>query len=621
MPIPHAPDPRGSPLADADGVDADPAALRFAGFEFDLRRSELRDGGGALIRLRPKAEILLRHFLFQPGRLLGRDELIAAVWPAVVVTDDSLVQCVGELRAALGDQAQRLICTIPRRGYRFDAPVQRVAAAAPAAAGVPLDPTQTPEQAPEQTSGQGPAQAAESAPAPAPAPIPGKVPASTHVRPRTAIVAGALTALMLLAAAVAWRWHTPPATLHIDAEVAARHVVGVTPFLAPPDDDGLRSIAAQTTEDIAAQIATRMGMRSFGPSVAPGDGSSSGAQQQGLSKATYVVSGRVAHAPDVEGGTAIDVTIVSVADGTLIAAERFVTGGSSTALLRSDIGAQVANLLRGRMADVDHALASRSGHVLDAVDLTLLGWWEIDQRRGADGLRLARSHFEQALHEDPESAMALTGLGAALLTARTTRMPLTQAEIAESERVIEHALVVAPNDATASLLWASLQLVNGRADLALPAIEKANRLAPSYANGYLLQAQALLMLGRPEAAHGPALRAAHFATLARDAGRVSAAYATAAEAMLMRGEVTQAHDLAQRAVAERPSNPTAHAVLAATNALAGRDADAAAEMAVYRKLAPRATLANYDEFRRSREPAYLTQRARLFDGLSKAGLQ
>jgi DNA-binding winged helix-turn-helix (wHTH) protein len=73
------------------------------------------------IVLRPKSFELLRYLASNPGRLLSKDELLAAVWPNVVVTEDSLVQCVGELRRALLDDDQRLIRTMPRRGYRFDA--------------------------------------------------------------------------------------------------------------------------------------------------------------------------------------------------------------------------------------------------------------------------------------------------------------------------------------------------------------------------------------------------------------------------------------------------------------------------------------------------------------------
>ena len=65
-------------------------------------------------------------WLAHPGRVVGKNELLAAVWPGVVVNDESLSQCVRELRGALGDDEQVLIKTVPRRGYLFDVPVEAV---------------------------------------------------------------------------------------------------------------------------------------------------------------------------------------------------------------------------------------------------------------------------------------------------------------------------------------------------------------------------------------------------------------------------------------------------------------------------------------------------------------
>ena len=192
--------------------------------------------------------------------------------------------------------------------------------------------------------------------------------------------------------------------------------------------------------------------------------------------------------------------------------------------------------------------------------------------------------------------------------------------MATAERVVEQAVRLAPNDATASLEWGAIQLLKGRADLALPAFEKANRLAPSFANAHLLLARAFLLLGRTEDVPTEADRAVKLALLSQDAARVSDAYVVAAEAALMRGEDVRAYELAQRAAAELPSNVSAHAVLAAIDALRGRGEQAATEMATYRRLVPKATVASYDEYRPSTFPAFLAQRARLYEGLRKAGL-
>lgn len=88
---------------------------------YDLGRSELADGQGRVLHLRPQAARVLEHLLERSGRLVTRDELMGAVWPGVVVTDDSLVQCIGEIRRALGADGHQLLKTVPRRGYLLDA--------------------------------------------------------------------------------------------------------------------------------------------------------------------------------------------------------------------------------------------------------------------------------------------------------------------------------------------------------------------------------------------------------------------------------------------------------------------------------------------------------------------
>jgi adenylate cyclase len=62
--------------------------------------------------------------------LVTKEELFKAIWPDVVVTDESLAHCVSEVRQAIGDSKQTIIVTVPRRGYRFAASVLRVATGA-----------------------------------------------------------------------------------------------------------------------------------------------------------------------------------------------------------------------------------------------------------------------------------------------------------------------------------------------------------------------------------------------------------------------------------------------------------------------------------------------------------
>ncbi|MBO9587177.1 winged helix-turn-helix domain-containing protein [Devosia sp.] len=91
----------------------------FAGHTLDLIQGRLRNGAEEVM-LRPKSLALLTYLLRNPGRVIGKEELILAVWPDVVVSDDSLSQCVKDIRIALGPQGEGLIRTVPRRGFILD---------------------------------------------------------------------------------------------------------------------------------------------------------------------------------------------------------------------------------------------------------------------------------------------------------------------------------------------------------------------------------------------------------------------------------------------------------------------------------------------------------------------
>src|SRR6266567_616899 len=103
---------------------------RFDGFTLDLTRGCLLRGSEE-IKLRPKPFEALKYLVENPGRLISKTELIGVIWPDTAVTDDSLVQCLIEVRRALNDDAQLMIKTVPRRGYIFDRPVSDTVSIAP----------------------------------------------------------------------------------------------------------------------------------------------------------------------------------------------------------------------------------------------------------------------------------------------------------------------------------------------------------------------------------------------------------------------------------------------------------------------------------------------------------
>jgi DNA-binding winged helix-turn-helix (wHTH) protein len=108
---------------------------RFAVYEVDLRHEELRKHG-ARVKIQDKPFQVLAVLLERPGEIVSREELRERLWPAdtYVEFDDGLNAAVKKLRAALNDSAGRphYIETVPKRGYRFVAPLTIVAADEPA---------------------------------------------------------------------------------------------------------------------------------------------------------------------------------------------------------------------------------------------------------------------------------------------------------------------------------------------------------------------------------------------------------------------------------------------------------------------------------------------------------
>jgi DNA-binding winged helix-turn-helix (wHTH) protein/TolB-like protein len=95
----------------------------FDKFSLDLTRGCLQQGPSE-IRLRPKSFEVLKYLVENSGRLISKDELISAIWVEASVTDDSLVQCLKDIRHALCDESQKIIKTVHSRGYIFDTEVR-----------------------------------------------------------------------------------------------------------------------------------------------------------------------------------------------------------------------------------------------------------------------------------------------------------------------------------------------------------------------------------------------------------------------------------------------------------------------------------------------------------------
>ena len=124
-----------------DTVDASaavpPPDLHIGDWFVETRAHRISNGRREF-KLEPKAMALLVHLAQHAGSTVSRERLFEAVWPGVIVSDDTLTQAVTKVRKAFGDNARnpRYIETVPKLGYRLRAPVHFVSgssAAAPAA--------------------------------------------------------------------------------------------------------------------------------------------------------------------------------------------------------------------------------------------------------------------------------------------------------------------------------------------------------------------------------------------------------------------------------------------------------------------------------------------------------
>lgn len=111
-----------------DGLSS-PDLIRIADLTLDFRHEELRDAGGARVDLRPRSFGVLRHLVNSAGRVVSKDELLATNWPGLTVTDDSLTQCISDIRRLLGESGRDVVRTVARRGYMVVLPEQTAQAA------------------------------------------------------------------------------------------------------------------------------------------------------------------------------------------------------------------------------------------------------------------------------------------------------------------------------------------------------------------------------------------------------------------------------------------------------------------------------------------------------------
>lgn len=572
--------PKHAPPSPADPLGSE-GTLSFDRFELDLQRGVLRSAG-AEIALRPKSFLLLHHLVIHPGRLISKDELLRTLWPDVVVTEDSLVQCVGELRAALADREQRLIKTVPRRGYMLDALVQ------------PVGPAVTPAPT-----------AADDVAAPLPA-----------LRPsRGKVIALMLGVAVLLGGALVWWW--PARSPHIDSVIAAQRAIAILPFTDLSERPSA-AFAEGMAEDLSVAVAQLADTLVFGSgSTSAFTGPRADARAAGrVLGATHVLTGSVQRNGEA---VLIRAQLLRTDSGALLWSERFEYSGAAHWNWQRDVTQRIANALDVRLDAAHMPPSDFAGGKPGAIEATQQGRYLIRHGKTRDDLLRARALLESALAADPDSVVAISAWGATHMQEVLQRWSTDREhQIELASKAFDRALALRPDYAMAHYGRSNVLYMRGQMDEAARACEQVLVLWPNQI--YALQRLGFYRLqqGRPGEAAAPIELALRLNPLETNWAAFGHFFLGMAQFHLHRDD--EAYEEMRKASAANPNNGFAWQWMASIDALHGRDELARANLATYEKLIPGHTVSSLKATEPSKNAQFWAERERFYEGLRKAGL-
>jgi TolB-like protein/DNA-binding winged helix-turn-helix (wHTH) protein len=547
-----------------------PPVVAFGDFRLDTRRVEVTHRGQPLA-IRPKAYALLAYLVAHPGRTLGKQELVAVLWPHVVVTEDSLVQCVADLRAALGPNGAHLVATVPRHGYRFDGVIEPHADA--------------------------------------PAPV------TAAPRRRRWPLAIGMAGLAALALGVGWfLW--PASAVNADHAFSRERSLVVLPLVAHGSETPQAFADAMTDEligDIARLPGTTVIARTSAAAAAARDPDLRRIGQ--LLDVAYVVTGTVARQ---EQAVEVALQFVSATTGVVLWSDRWHQADADVEARRGDIPLRIARALDLQLTAAAYK-ATASTARSQAIASLARGDQLLRTSTAPADVRKARAAFEEAIASDPASARGWTGVALSHISevqSRGSTDPDRQTELAA--QAIQKALAIDPHDPLAHHAQGTLWMMRGDPAGALSAFERVLALNPSDAWSHVRMAAALLALGRFDQVAAPVERARRLSPL--EGTQVSFGRNVAGAALFHLGQDDAAYQQFQAAAIANPTNATAWALMASLDAQHGRDEAAAQAMARLKALRPHATVSLFRKTVTGNGPALQAGNERYFAGLLKAGL-
>ena len=430
------------------------ACLRLNGYTLDLDQAQLFDLHGQAAELRPQALAVLLELGRRHGELVTKRDLTARVWPGVSVTDDSLVQCVVEIRRALGDSRQQVVRTMPRRGYLL------IVDAADTAPRVVLS------------------------------------------FPR---LAAAALAMMAVAIVLVWQFAVPGADpgrreahdrMVVDVAVLPLRVLNASRESSPEGHGLAYMIASELARNPDLHIVSTLATDELsGKNLSP-------AQIAAMTHARYLVDGSAERRGD---RLQLHVQLINSGSSRIVWSGRFEPTAQDLPDVTEALISRISASLGATVRESDRAmLRNRAPASLD-VHARALRAIALSMAASPEGLHQARQELELAVRLDPNYAPAWACLGVVKkkLIFGNHDPGLSRQDLPQAIADIKHAIALDPLLASSWRLL-SLAIESGQnpesAESAVSAAERAIELGPGDPDNWVALANALHNAGRTQAA-------------------------------------------------------------------------------------------------------------------------
>ncbi len=463
----------------------------FGSFVLDLESHRLLREG-LPVPLPPKALAALRVLLQQPGRVIGRDELMRAVWAEAFVEDANLTVAISQLRKALDQNGKTVeyIQTIPRVGYRFvgdvsqilEEPRRPVIMAKHTLSRTVIEEEEIPTEQNEVVAMESPA---------------------TRNLPRPLVAANgktvlAATAVVIAALAViASLWPQLQERSARGANLSVKSIA-VLPFKTVGSKSGEEHLGLGLADVLITRLSNIRDLKVRPTSaVMAFDGQVQESVSAGRKlNVDAVLEGTIYHA---DGRVRVTARLLRVGDQMPLWAGQFEKPLQDELKVQDEIALQLVDALSLSLSGTEKtALTKRFTENADAYQLYLKGRYHWN-KRSHEGMIEAQRLFRNAIEKDPHFTLAFVGLADTLATSDS---------LGETYGVVQRALELDPNSAEAHATLGFIKMFHEWSwREAEAAYKKSIELNPGYATAYHWYATLLAIEGRNKEAKAAMSRA------------------------------------------------------------------------------------------------------------------